>query len=346
MKTLIAGPIPGNLWDKANYRKIQAIWNDRQGTLPSFYNYDLDPVLDSSKFLDIALQIDWNFDGEFSIINGESENDYTCILFISQDFALSLEYDEMYVFFNESDRPQAYAIIEKIQSLLVPFYKSEKSPVSIRLLVSSCGRLALRRVDLSSEFQEDFVDTHYNEDFQEVHKKITENIAELRKGIILLHGAPGTGKSTYIKYLCSVNDNIIYIPPDMSTSLTDPGFIPLLMENKNSILVIEDAENVLRTRSEYSSQAVSNLLNLSDGILSDCLNIRMVCTFNTELANIDPALLRAGRLIAQHEFDALSVDKSDALMYSLHKKHATRPMTLAEIYNPDVSEKSFEEYIL
>jgi hypothetical protein len=49
---------------------------------------------------------------------------------------------------------------------------------------------------------------------------------------------------------------------------------------------------------------------------------------------IDEALLRKGRLIAEHKFDALPIEDAQSLIDSLGYKHtADKPMTLTEIYN-------------
>ena len=109
------------------------------------------------------------------------------------------------------------------------------------------------------------------------------------------------------------------------------------MEHKNSILIIEDAERVIADREGNGSSAgVSNILNLTDGILGDCLNIQIVATFNMKREKIDQALLRKGRLIAEHKFTALNVDDSNKLLKSLGKeKTVDKPTTLADIYNID-----------
>ena len=79
---------------------------------------------------------------------------------------------------------------------------------------------------------------------------------------------------------------------------------------------------------------VSNILNITDGILSDILNIQIVATFNMDKAKIDSALLRKGRLIAEHKFDALPIEGAQALINHLGYEHtADKPMTLTEIYN-------------
>jgi hypothetical protein len=61
-------------------------------------------------------------------------------------------------------------------------------------------------------------------------------------------------------------------------------------------------------------------------------------------AKIDSALLRKGRLIAEHKFDALPIDDAQALIDSLGFQHkADKPMTLTEIYNLSEVEYKSEE---
>lgn len=116
----------------------------------------------------------------------------------------------------------------------------------------------------------------------------------------------------------------------------NPDFIDLLIDNPNAVLVIEDAENIIMDRKYSSNSSVSNLLNISDGLLSDCLNVQIICTFNSALNLVDTALLRKGRLIAKYEFSKLDVEKAQRLNDHLGlMQKITRPMTLAEITNPD-----------
>jgi SpoVK/Ycf46/Vps4 family AAA+-type ATPase len=121
----------------------------------------------------------------------------------------------------------------------------------------------------------------------------------------------------------------------MVDSITDPAFIPFLMKNNDSVLIIEDAEPALEKRSSGGrSSAVSNVLNLTDGLLSDCLKISIVATFNTDKKTLDEALLRRGRLLMNYKFDKLCIDKSKSLLEKLGHKEikVTEPMTLADIY--------------
>lgn len=179
---------------------------------------------------------------------------------------------------------------------------------------------------------------HYNDDFQPVHQTIINRLRKKKdKGLVLLHGEPGTGKTSYIRHLISqVRKPVIFMPPNMARHVASPDLIDLLIEHPDSVLVIEDAEQIVTSREIDGNSPVSGLLNLCDGLLSDCMRIQVICSFNTGLSRIDPALLRRGRLIARYEFGKLSVGKAEALARKLgHTEPVTEAMTLASIYHSE-----------
>jgi hypothetical protein len=182
---------------------------------------------------------------------------------------------------------------------------------------------------------------HYGEEFEKVHETILNGLKEeSAHGLILLHGLPGSGKTHYIRYLIQeiTDKQLIYVPPDMTASISSPDFLPFMLQNTNSILIIEDAENIIKSRDskESTTQAVANLLNLSDGLLGDSLHQPIIATFNCELNSIDSALLRKGRLISQYEFGKLSIENGQKLSDQLgFTSKITEPMTLADIYGQE-----------
>ena len=217
-------------------------------------------------------------------------------------------------------------------------YEIAKKKANIQLVKSDMGHLDTEEYDLYVPPTD--LELNYGTNFNKVHKVIVDRLNSINdKGIILLHGDPGTGKTSYIKHLTTLvkDKDILFIPPSMAEMLSEPTIIPFLMDHKNSILIIEDAERVISDREGNGSPAgVSNILNLTDGILGDCLNIQVIATFNMKREKIDQALLRKGRLIAEHKFEKLSIDDTNKLLKHLEKNQIVEEgMVLADIYNID-----------
>ena len=230
---------------------------------------------------------------------------------------------------------------EQFNFLDLKKYEQKKTKSNISLVKSEMGHMETQEYDLP--IPDIDLGLNYGQDFLKVHNVIVEKLNLPRgKGIILLHGEPGTGKTSYLKYLTKLikEKDILFIPPSLAEALSEPSIIPFLMEHQNSILVIEDAERVISDREGNGSPAgVSNVLNITDGILGDCLNIQIIATFNMKRERIDQALLRKGRLIAEHKFDKLSIDDTNILLKHLEKDVTSdKAMTLADIYNVDIEE--------
>lgn len=212
---------------------------------------------------------------------------------------------------------QVYAFSDRVLQLIKRVvryrrYKETPRTANIRLIVPTMSGLTTTSQVL--KLQPNVVD-NYMPETVEFYNKCKDALNNNAKGMLLLYGPPGTGKTTLIRQLAfDIDRSFIFIPASMIASLADPKLIPLLLDNRNSVLVIEDAETALRERDRAFSEATaSTLLQLSDGILSDVLGVTVIATFNTALENVDPAFLRAGRCLAKHEFPLLSGEKLAAI---------------------------------
>jgi hypothetical protein len=239
-----------------------------------------------------------------------------------------------------------YKNIKNLDKILGKFNRiEEKRRKNIFLLCKSTDGFYTRRFDVSLPKVD--IDLHYNDGIKEKSEKIIQTLKKDRSGLLLFSGKPGTGKSTFVKYITSqIDKKIIYLPSTTAEHLTDPGFLDFVVDCKNSIFLLEDAEKVIRSRENSDNSAVSNILNVTDGILGDCLNIFIIATFNTSRDQIDKALLRKGRLLFEHHFDELTSEKCNKIFESLNiNKKTDSPMSLADIFNFEDNYHKEEEKI-
>lgn len=180
------------------------------------------------------------------------------------------------------------------------------------------------------------IDNNYNDDVP--FDKLSSILKEDSSSIILLHGEPGTGKTSFIRNIIDLNKNktFLYLDSSVFSYINSTEFIDFLMDNKDSVCILEDCESLLMSRDSGENTLMTTLLNISDGMLGDVLNLKFICTFNTDLKNIDKAILRKGRLKLKYEFKKLDSSKVKEIFISKGiDPSLAKPMTLADAWNYD-----------
>jgi hypothetical protein len=237
----------------------------------------------------------------------------------------------VYLLFHKEIEPFVFYLQQK----MIPFIKQKAKTKEINFIVSGSRNLYTKEIEIKRPKVN--IDLHYNDDFKEVHQIVLKTLRKNKtKGLFLFHGIPGTGKSTYIKSLIlQLNKKVIFLSPKIAANLDNMAFTEFLIDNPNIVLVIEDAEDLIISRENNQNSQLSFLLNLTDGLIADSLGIQIIATFNTDLKNIDKALLRKGRLTAIYEFGALHFNKANQLLkhLNIHDFETMQPMILADIFN-------------
>lgn len=247
------------------------------------------------------------------------------------------------------DSPLFSEEIEEVVMNLVKKHKVTRNTTtpSIAMICQEDGQFYMKDFFIKKDYSIKDGDLHYGAGFGDFNKALLERFKLDSKGLVLFHGHPGTGKTYYIrsliKELLKIGKYVIYLPPNMVETMVYPEMMTFLSttvldqaeEGKSCVLLLEDAEPLLTSRkTENRTSGITNLLNITDGLLNDMLSIQVIVTFNTELSNIDDALLRPERLIARKEFKKLSVKDAQTLANNLGiNKKIEEDSSLAEIYS-------------
>jgi hypothetical protein len=263
----------------------------------------------------------------------------SCFFILKNEILITISINgDCFILFNHENEAIAKEYADSIKKL-----RTRKSKVANFFVIvprlSGIGLHSMKNIDPKVNLS-----VNYNNDIKPIHERICKKLKTKEgSGLVLLYGQPGTGKSTYIRHLIHVLKKltIIFLSPVMFDNYKSRELTTLLIDNPNSILVIEDAEELLVERDGNYNSGISMLLNLTDGLLGKSLNVKVICTFNTQISKIDKALLRKGRLIAAYDFKPLCIEKAKALLdvKGVKDYSVTEPMTLAELFN--ISEQGF-----
>ena len=258
---------------------------------------------------------------------------YDHFFILKNQIVINLYHRNAYILFEPALENEA----QELQNQLLRFKLKIKKSTQISLIINGSKGLVTKDIDVKKPKLN--IDLHYNDDFKNIHQSILKNLRKKNmKGLYLFHGLPGTGKSTYIRYLIhQQSKRVIFLSPKIAGNLEDLALTEFLLNNQNCILVIEDAEELILSRDNQNNSKLSFLLSLTDGLLAESLGIQIIATFNTDLKNIDKALLRKGRLTTIYDFKALEAEKSNGLLKKLgYNIEITTPMALTDLFNFEV----------
>lgn len=171
------------------------------------------------------------------------------------------------------------------------------------------------------------------------------------KQTYILHGKPGTGKSSTIKALASHFEKNICIldMAEMSGSSFEKA---MATAPRGSFILAEDFDACMATArrddnkeksimEEISGITLSKILNVLDGVVS--LDGTVIFLTTNHLDHLDPALTRTGRVDYCHEIKALEdAEVKDYIRLMYGDDRVPDDITFASITGSDIQAKFFE----
>jgi SpoVK/Ycf46/Vps4 family AAA+-type ATPase len=218
----------------------------------------------------------------------------------------------------------------------------KKDEPKFHILSLRSDSLEIEAVKMAKPFKlgEEELQLHYGTDAPEFERYLTGAWDTGVAGLTIFRGPPGTGKTSYIRHLITKlqqTHRFYYLPLDAVRYLSSPDMVDFWLRINNisteckKIVVLEDAEDLLMERGADNRAKVSALLNIGDGLMSDYLQLHLLCTVNCPMDKLDPAITRPGRLTAVREFRRLD------------RKQAERIANVKAIALPDQDDYSLAE---
>jgi len=158
---------------------------------------------------------------------------------------------------------------------------------------------------------------------------------ESSASILLLIGPPGTGKTTFIRGLlhhASKNAIVTYDEKILDRDYVFARFI----EDDVGVMVIEDADNFLKPRSDGNTM-MHRFLNVGDGLISIRGKKLIFSTNLPSIRDVDSALVRPGRCFDVVTFDNYTLEQAETLAKKLNvtfekKENKSDTYSLAEVF--------------
>lgn len=273
-------------------------------------------------------------DGENLIINDrvfvKLEDELYLSYFVIDRNSESSFIDSMLFLYKEGfEGVQDY--VDLLNECLIDF--QEDTGNKINAMVLSPSGLEIETVGIT-DYDSDNIDTYYSAKTFKAMQKAVKRIKDSKRGMTILYGPRGTGKTTSINYIADGLDRIvIFIPNNMiEHTINNPEFRKFLKRFDQPIIVIDDCELALNEIYNKSNVTTTNLVQMVDGFLAGTTDVSIVAIFNTDNEDdIDHNLLDCNSLLDVVEFTELSTSECNNLSKILDGRKYKLPAKMIDV---------------
>ena len=216
------------------------------------------------------------------------------------------------------------------------------------LLRYDAGEFSTDRIDsLPAAEGDDFLRLCYGGDVLAWAERFAATTCARPGGITILEGPPGTGKTSLLTQLMHrlAATHVFYALPNSHNQALSAPEMTSFWQGENArhgqrvkVIILEDADRLLWRRGGDNREAVSSLLNIADGLVGRMLRLHVVCSVNSAMEDIDPAILRPGRLTNYRHFAPLGREAARRLAVQRGVAFEPDPeedeFALADVLNP------------
>ena len=252
-----------------------------------------------------------------------SETIFISYVHVNQDSDAHLVGEVTIYYKGASDMKILDQLIEKLSEISATISDTANICKTNTLSVNG-GQLELESIEIKDPNEDDNFESYYHPETFKGTKKLIKLINKSNRGISILWGERGTGKTSMLKHiLFQIEKMSIFMPNNMvDTTVNNPDFKNFVKRHPNLVIVIDDCEIFFNEAYTKSNMFTSNILQLVEGFLSETLNLQFILSFNIEDdSDIDHTLIDSNNLIDIVEFQYLDEKGSKELISNLNIKH-------------------------
>jgi hypothetical protein len=232
------------------------------------------------------------------------------------------------IYFNSKSKESVENIVTRIESSFDEFQESNDDHLFFCLGLDNSGLDIFPVKYLEADYEN--IDLYFNDEVLKSIKKLSKKINKNPKGLSIIYGERGTGKSTLVSYLTTKSEKkVVFIPSTMVESAVNSfEFRNFLTKNKNIVLLIDDCENFTTDIYLKTNNFLNNLIQIVEGIDSDNFNTQVILIFNVnDRDDIEENLVDCNNLMEIIKVSDLNIEKSKELSKHLKKKNKIKKET-------------------